>query len=205
MSGTINFDDILAMVDQYDDPEELQQLRVTNSDNHIKREFWSNRAKALSTTDPLTKQRCLTKCALIQQMQGASIPIKRSIHRFNCPHGIKGIFISSNAEIGTGCTIFQHVVIGSNTIPDSKSCGFPVIGNNVYIGTGASIIGNVRIGNNVRIGANCIVTEDVPDNCVVVLGKPVIIQKKELDNTFYSAEQFKKIMIGQNRWPITKK
>jgi len=46
--------------------------------------------------------------------------------------------------------------------------GFPVIGNNVYIGPGAKIIGNVHIGNNVAIGANCVVTHDIPDNGVVV-------------------------------------
>ena len=50
--------------------------------------------------------------------------------------------------------------------------GAPVIGDNVYIGAGAKIIGGVRIGNNVRIGAGCVVVEDVPDNCTVVMPKP---------------------------------
>jgi serine O-acetyltransferase len=46
--------------------------------------------------------------------------------------------------------------------------GYPVIGDNVYIGPGAKIVGNVHIGNNVAIGANCVVTKDIPDNSVVV-------------------------------------
>ena len=46
--------------------------------------------------------------------------------------------------------------------------GYPVVGNNVYIGPGAKLVGSVRIGNNVAIGANCVVTKDVPDNAVVV-------------------------------------
>ena len=52
------------------------------------------------------------------------------------------------------------------------------------------IIGSVRIGNNVRIGANCVVTNDVPDNCTVVLNKPRVIQKEERNNSFvaYSRE-----------------
>lgn len=101
------------------------------------------------------------------------------------PHSIYGIFISCEATIGKGCTIFQQVTIGSNALKDSKNCGAPTIGNNVYIGAGAKIIGNVRVGNNVRVGSNCVVTEDIPDNATVVLGKSiVIIHDKPRDNTY---------------------
>ena len=100
------------------------------------------------------------------------------------PHGISGIFISDGAYIGKDAIIFQGVTIGSNTLSDSKKNGSPIIGDNVYIGAGAKIIGNVKVGNNVRIGANAIVAEDVPDNSVVVLDKPRIIYKKKMDNRF---------------------
>lgn len=100
------------------------------------------------------------------------------------PHGISGIFISDDAYIGKDAIIFQGVTIGSNTLSDSKKNGSPVIGDNVYIGAGAKIIGNVKVGNNVRIGANAIVVEDVPDNSVVVLDKPRVIYKKKMDNRF---------------------
>ena len=47
------------------------------------------------------------------------------------------------------------------------------------------LIGNVKVGNNVRIGANAVVVEDIPDNSVVVLNKPrVIIKKEKLDNRY---------------------
>src|SRR3972149_632365 len=46
--------------------------------------------------------------------------------------------------------------------------GAAVIGDNVYIGPGARIVGKVDIGSNVAIGANCVVTKDVPENAVVV-------------------------------------
>lgn len=101
------------------------------------------------------------------------------------PHGISGIFISGGAKIGRNCVIFQQVTIGSNTLSDSSSRGAPTIGDNVYIGAGAKIIGKVTIGNNVRIGANAVVVTDVPDNSVVVMNKPRVIRKENMDNKFY--------------------
>lgn len=103
------------------------------------------------------------------------------------PHGFYGIFISTKAHLGKNVVIFQYVTIGSNTLADSKNQGSPTIGDNVYIGAGAKIIGNCKIGNNCRIGANCIVTKDVPDNCVCVNRGLEIIQRNELmDNRFIS-------------------
>ena len=87
------------------------------------------------------------------------------------PHGIRGIFVSHNAIIGTEVTIFHQVTIGEG------NNGAPIIGNNCFIGAGAKIIGGIHIGDNVRIGANCVVCVDVPDNCTVVMNKPRIIQK----------------------------
>ncbi len=102
------------------------------------------------------------------------------------PHGLYGIFISRYAKIGKNCVIFQQVTIGSNSIKTSASYGAPVIGDDCYIGAGTKIIGGIKIGNHVRIGANCIVCTDVPDNSTVVMGKPRIIPHDyELDNQFY--------------------
>lgn len=90
----------------------------------------------------------------------------------NLPHGIKGIFITEKAAIGSNCTILHQVTIG---LKDFDKSG-PIIGDNVFIGAGAKIIGDIKIGNNVKIGANCIVVEDIPDNSTVVLNKPRIIR-----------------------------
>jgi serine O-acetyltransferase len=102
------------------------------------------------------------------------------------PHGLKGIFISQGAIIGKNCVIYQQVTIGSNTLKNNKKAGAPILGDNVYIGAGAKIIGNVRIGSNVRIGANAVVVKDVGDNCTVVMNEPRIIAHNEKrDNTYY--------------------
>lgn len=101
------------------------------------------------------------------------------------PHGVTGIFISSGAVIGKDCVIFHQVTIGSNTLKDSIKKGSPIIGNNVYIGAGAKIIGRVKIGDNCRIGANCVVVKDVPNNSTVV-SQParLIVKDSPVSNAF---------------------
>jgi len=69
-------------------------------------------------------------------------------------------------EFGNNCSVAQGVTVGSKGA--GKSNGWPVFGNDVYIGAGAKVIGNIRIGNNVTIGANCVVLNDVPDDSLVV-------------------------------------
>lgn len=78
-------------------------------------------------------------------------------------HGLNGIIISHYASIGKNAWIAQQVTIGQ-AIDKNKA---PQIGDNVIIGAGARIIGDIRIGDNVTIGANAVVIHDVPDNCVV--------------------------------------
>ena len=77
-----------------------------------------------------------------------------------------GIIVSFQSKIGNNCNISQGVTIGQ--VNRGKNKGYPILGDNVYIGAGAKIIGNIKIGNNVAIGANCVVTKDIPDSGVVV-------------------------------------
>ena len=76
-----------------------------------------------------------------------------------------GIIMNDKTRIGKNCNIHHGVTIGVK----NRGCavGVPVFGDNVYIGPGAKVIGGIRIGNNVAIGANAVVTHDVPDNAVV--------------------------------------
>lgn len=107
------------------------------------------------------------------------------------PHGLHGIFISNSAVVGKNVVIFQQVCIGSNMISNSPRKGAPIIGDNVYIGVGAKIIGHVKIGNNSRIGANCIVVKDTPANSVTIIrGVQSIVKHEELNNTFIVNKEF---------------
>jgi serine O-acetyltransferase len=97
---------------------------------------------------------------------GISIPARTSIGSgFYIGH-FGGIVVSHKATIGRNCNISQGVTIGRANRGRNK--GYPTLGDNIYIGPGAVIAGRVRIGNNVAIGANCVVTMDIPDNSVVV-------------------------------------
>jgi len=101
---------------------------------------------------------------------GADIPINSSLGGGLLITHPNGIVIHPKAKIGPNCLIFQQVTI------DSRDGGIPIIGDNVDIGAGAKIIGNVSIGNHVRIGANSVVLKNVPDNCTVI-GIPARIVK----------------------------
>lgn len=92
------------------------------------------------------------------------------------PHGLNGIIVSHNAVIGKGCTIFHQVTIG-----EGKG-GAPTIGDSVIIGAGAKLIGAIHIGSSAKIGAGCIVTEDIPEGATVVMEKPRIIVRREYRN-----------------------
>ena len=90
---------------------------------------------------------------------------------FFIDHG-HGVVIGETAEIGDNVTLYQGVTLGGTGKEHGKR--HPTIGNNVFIGTGAVIVG--KIGNNVIVAANSVVTKDVPDDCYA-LGTPAEIKK----------------------------
>lgn len=75
-----------------------------------------------------------------------------------------GYVVAAADRIGSNCFLRPGVVIGKNLTDNG---GTAVIGDNVHFGVGAKVIGNISVGNNVVIGANAVVTHDVPSNTVV--------------------------------------
>ncbi|HYX16217.1 MAG TPA: serine O-acetyltransferase [Nostoc sp.] len=80
-------------------------------------------------------------------------------------HGM-GVVIGETAIVGDYALIYQGVTLGGT----GKECGkrHPTVGENVVVGAGAKVLGNIQIGNNVRIGAGSVVLRDVPSDCTVV-------------------------------------
>lgn len=102
-------------------------------------------------------------------LYGIQIPRNTCIgHGFYIGH-FGNIVINDNVVIGNNCNIAQGVTIGQTN--RGKSKGTPVIGNKVWIGPNAVIVGNIRVGNNVLIAPNAYVNFDVPDDSIVI-GNP---------------------------------
>jgi serine O-acetyltransferase len=80
-------------------------------------------------------------------------------------HGT-GVVIGETAIVGDGVVIYQGVTLGGTGKETGKR--HPTLGNNVLVGAGAKILGNIRIGDRVRIGAGSVVLRDVPSDCTVV-------------------------------------
>ncbi|MFN9111186.1 MAG: serine O-acetyltransferase [Bacteroidota bacterium] len=87
-----------------------------------------------------------------------------------------GIVVHGDAEIGENCNLSQGVTIG--VLIRGKKAGVPKIGDRCFLGPGATILGGVTIGDDVLIGANAIVTFDVPSNSVVASPLASIISDK---------------------------
>jgi serine O-acetyltransferase len=92
-----------------------------------------------------------------------------------------GVIINSQVRAGKNLTVHHGVTIGSEK---NKS---PILGDNVFIGAGAKVIGGITVGSDVKIGANAVVTKDVPDGATVVgipakivrmYGKPLTKQEE---------------------------
>lgn len=120
-----------------------------------------------------TEQRPIRSC----------LPIARAVHRhLTYKYGISipahtrigpglmighfgDIVVNGSCVIGRNCDIFQGVTLGKAMRGPNE--GTPTIGDNVYMGPGAKVVGRVTVGSNVAIGANAVITKDVPDNAVV--------------------------------------
>ncbi|MEP0858319.1 serine O-acetyltransferase [Trichocoleus sp. DQ-U1] len=80
-------------------------------------------------------------------------------------HGM-GVVIGETAIVGDYALIYQGVTLGGTGKESGKR--HPTLGENVVVGAGAKVLGNLQIGNNVRIGAGSVVLRDVPSDCTVV-------------------------------------
>lgn len=76
-----------------------------------------------------------------------------------------GVVINQKARIGFNVNVSHGVTIGSSN--RGPKCGYPIIGDNVWIGSGAKIVGRITVGNNVAIAPNAVVINDVPDYCCI--------------------------------------
>jgi serine O-acetyltransferase len=96
-------------------------------------------------------------------------------------HGM-GVVIGETTEIGDDVLLYQGVTLGGTGKEKGKR--HPTIGNNVVIGTGAKILGNITIGSHTKIGAGSVVVRSVPENSTVV-GVPGRVVRLRVDTGDY--------------------
>ena len=142
-------------------------LRTLRSNPGFKYTFWMRVCRYLRSSPiryPLfvVAQSLLDRC---KYKFGISIPFTTQIGEGLYIGHFGSIVVNELAVIGKNCNLSHDVTIGQAN--RGKRKGYPVIGNNVYIGPGAKLVGSVTLGNNVAVGANCVVTRDVPEDGVV--------------------------------------
>ncbi len=110
---------------------------------------------------------------IIFLIYNSSIPYEAQIGEgTSFGYGGMGVVIHKRSVIGKRCSISQQVTIGGR----SGSKEVPIIGDDVYIGAGAKVLGAITIGDKVVIGANAVVIQSVPKNAIVA-GVPAKIIK----------------------------
>jgi serine O-acetyltransferase len=112
---------------------------------------------------------------LIQTLTGIEMPCEVEVGDGFVIDHFGGIVISGYAKFGKNCRIRNGVVVGLKNIDDPCA---PHFGDNVDVGAGAKVLGNIKIGNNVSIGANAVVLCNVPDDSIAV-GVPASIKSRK--------------------------
>jgi hypothetical protein len=90
-----------------------------------------------------------------------------------------GILVHPHAQIGSRVTLMQQVAIGPRTPVEGAA---PVLEDEVFVGAGARVLGGIRIGRGAVIGANAVVTRDVPSYCTVVGANRVLRKRTHAAN-----------------------
>ncbi len=110
----------------------------------------------------------------LQKIQGVFISPKAMFDAsMELRHPV-GVVIGEGVKVGRNVVVYQQVTLGGARLGDGRNNNYPEIGDNTVIFAGAVVVGRIKIGKNCTIGANSVVTKDVPDNCTAV-GAPARI------------------------------
>lgn len=103
-------------------------------------------------------------------------PAARIGRRFFIDHGM-GVVIGETSEIGDDCSLYHGVTLGGTSWQKGKR--HPTLGDDVVVGTGATVLGPIMVGKGSRIGSNAVVIKDVPEESTVVGVPGRVVGKKE--------------------------
>jgi serine O-acetyltransferase len=140
---------------------------------------------------------------LISLLRNSSVPLSADLGKISFGYGGIGVIIHANSKIGDYVTIGSNVTVGAgSTRLDQYGVkrAIPIIGNRVYIATGAKILGGIEIGSHCVIGANAVVTRDIPDFSVVAGVPGKVVTRITPDNLHkYSGYLYKGVALHDVR------
>ena len=113
---------------------------------------------------------------IVSKRRGIEIALKNQIGAGLYLGHVYNITINPDVKIGNNCNLHKGIVIGQENRGARK--GVPTIGNSVWIGINAAIVGNITIGDDVLIAPNSYVNRDIPSHSIV-FGNPCIIKNRD--------------------------
>lgn len=156
------------------DPDKRIDKRILRKDNGFRYlYYWRRLHHKLNPLSFLYYKICLRREAI---KYGLEIPLSVELGPGALMIHPSQITINSKSVIGANFTVLKGATVGN--IKDGPRSGSPIIGNNVYIGLNAVVVGGIRIGNDVLVAPNSYVNFDVPDHSIVI-GNPGVIHKKQ--------------------------
>ncbi len=133
--------------------------------------FWMRACRQLSIAGPWAVPALLVARIVLRRLRyrmGINLPYSTKVGAGLLIGHAGGIVVNAASVIGRNCNLSHNVTIGATK---GHRAGVPTIGDNVYIGPGAVVVGRIRIGDDVAVGANSVVLDDVA-NGVTVAGAP---------------------------------
>ena len=153
-----------------DDPAAESKLMIYLTYPHIKALNYHYFAHKIYKRGWHTLARLLSKRA--RRLTGIEIHPGAKIGKgLFIDHGM-GVVIGETAIVGDNVTMYHGTTLGGTTLNPEKR--HPTIGDNVIIGAGAKVLGNITIGKNSKIGANAVVKHSVPEETIVYEARPVV-------------------------------
>ena len=158
--------------------DSLWDIFMFSTGTHI---VWAYRRQHWLYTHGLRKLALWLAKRTRRKLGGEIHPAARIGRRFTIDHGM-GVVIGGTSIIGDDCMMYQGVTLGMT----GKQLGgkrHPTLGNNVFIGANAVLLGSITVGDNTRIGAGAVVVDDVSDGATMV-GVPARIVRQQAREEF---------------------
>ena len=156
--------------------------------------LWTHRVTHAMWSHPALRTPARVLSSIARMATGVDIHPEATIGRRVFIDHATGVVIGQTAEVGEDVVIFHGVTLGGVAMDPGKR--HPTIGNHVMIGAGAKVLGPITVGDGAKVGANAVVTKDVPEDAVAI-GVPAKLRQKPEERM---VEDDRDLIIDPNCW-----